>query len=351
MAKRVVPDNPGDEMAYRGLGVSQDEMQIGNDGKVFLTFMKGLAPFFTTATALEKTATAKLERARALAPPANADEDVAIQEFVKDVNRDDADIENHWSICGVLYRLHRRSTEARDRGKNMNKTSRQIGTKLHNDYVDAEKRRAAAKQEEERQARELEARQKQEAEAAELEQQAIDLEAQRPDLSEREEEFVEMMVNGNVHTARNQPVTCAQVAGYKDPVKSAERLMKTPKIQAAIQQRQDANRLREQATAVKKAPVDVRTEEVKPDIKKAAQTHDRVTWGAEVLDVDRLTQAVMDALHGVDGPLSISAAIDLVKAGMRSQEVRTAINEYGKRMHENIDRWPGVRHTKKVTIV
>lgn len=335
-----------DEAIGLVLGASSDELQTGQDGKTLMSFLRGLAGFFTTAKALEDTAAEKLTRAQTFTLPTNADEDVALQVFVKDVNEDDKSIDAHWEICGVAHRFHRRLTEARDRGKTANKESRRLATKLHNDYTEAEKRRVAAEAEAQRVEREAQARREQEEQAARFDAEALEREQASPDLSAREAQFVDFIYG------RMLPTQAAQRCGYKNPEAVGERLLGLVKIQTAIQAKRDAASLREQAEATRKQPVEVRTEPAaKPDVKKAPGAHDRTTWGAEILDVDRLTQAVLDALHGVEGPLSTSTAIDIVKAGMRSDEVKTLVNKLGHQLHEKIDAVPGVRHTKKTGIV
>jgi hypothetical protein len=347
MAKKTVDDEIG-----LALGASTDELQTGSDGKVLMSFLRGLAGFFTTARALEETASTKLARAQAFQLPTNADEDVELQTFVKGVNEDDKSIDTHWEICGVAHRFHRRLTEARDRGKTANKESRRLATKLHNDYTEAERRRVAEEAERERQAREAAAREEQAREAARLDAEALEREQASPDLSAREAQFVDYIYG------RMLPTQAAQRCGYKDPAKVGERLLGLVKIQNALQAKRDAAALREQAEATRKQPVEVRSEPAaKPDIKKAPGAHDRTTWGAEILSTELLGKAIIASLTGHDyggvdaGIVPIANAIEIIQAGLKSDEVKTLVNKCGNQLHEKVDAWPGVRHTKKTGIV
>lgn len=350
MAKKMTEDEVG-----LALGASTDEIQTGSDGKTLMSFLRGLAGFFTTAKALEDTAATKLARAQAFTLPTNADEDVALQTFVKEVNEDDKTIDAHWEICGVAHRFHLRLTAARDRGKTANKESRRLGTKLHNDYVDAEKRRVAEEAERDRQAREAQARREQEEQAAKLDAEAIEREAASTDLSNREAMFVMHMATAG---PRVNAVMCAKNLGYKDPEKAAARLLGLTKIQDAIKAKQDAEALRQQAEATRRQPVEVRSEPAaKPDIKKAPGAHDRTTWGAEILSEELLGKAIIASLTGHDyggvgaDLVPIANAIEIIQAGIKSDQVKTLVNKAGNSLHEKIDAWPGVRHTKKTGIV
>jgi hypothetical protein len=311
--------------------VSPDEQMAAAAWPAIREFFKGLAGFFTTATALERSAAAKLDRARTLTPPQTAAEDAAIQRFIKEANGDRKQIDDHWTICSRVHGFHRMLTAARDRGANQVVEASAIAQRLHNRYVDDEKRRAAAEQERRRQAAEEQARLDREAELARAEQLAIAREESSPDLSDRESAFVEFILSGN------SAIAAARAAGYKDGVTRGPKLLDSPKIQAAIQAQREARAIRRQAEARKAEPLDVQVEEVKPNVTRAAGAVDRKYKRGECLDEAKFRSAAFAGSYGIPQDVFV---VDPSK-----------LNEYARSMGALINRWPGVRYVEETKTV
>jgi hypothetical protein len=305
---------------------------VESDGAQLRSFLGGLVPFFKRANEIEMKAKATLVRAKALKLPTNEDEDLAIQEFLVAAKGDLKVVVETWSITSLVHGLHRKLTSKRGVAEKALEDARDIAQRHHNDYKAAEERRVARENEERRQAAEKQAREEQEAEARRLEDEAIKAMEASADLSEKETRFVELIVAGNPHGSS------ARAAGFKDGDKAAARLLGLVKITKAIEAGRKAKEMRAQAAAVRTAPVNYQAPAPsRPNVSKAAGAHDRVTHGAEVLDADALRDAVFEGRYGIPRDVLI---VDPTK-----------VNDYGKSMHELINRWPGVRYTKKNTTV
>lgn len=332
MAKKKEPevvDRPAGGMTLPG--VSEDEQFVAQAGVHVLRFLKEMAGFFLTAGELERAAVATLEKAKALTPPQTADEDVFVQSFIKGTTADTRVAEDHWEITAVIHRFHRRMTGARSRTVDKLDEANAIGNRLHNGYTERKNREAAAEQDRIRREAEDKARRDREAELAKAEAAALAAEQSAPDLSEREARFVEELWR------LVPPANAARVVGYKNPEATAEKLLALPKIQDALDAKRKAAAIREQAEAVKQQPLDVQHEEVKPDIGRAPDAHDRTTHSAELLDEAALIAAV------ISGKFGIPWDVLTVKPAM--------LNTYAKSMHELVNRWPGVRYKKDTKVV
>lgn len=291
------------------------------------TFLKGLVPFVKQALELEKTAKQRLAEAKRFTAPQSADEDAKLQQHIKDSAAAKRGTEAHWqTITSTLHGLHRRMTARRDVAVKALEEAQSIPNRLHNAYVEAERRKA--NEENERRWRE-EARLAEERRAAELdeiERQAMAREAASADLSERELAFVDAYVGGIGTQGDGQ--ASAKRAGYKDPFAQAARLLGSEKIRSAVQGRLDAIRLREQAAAKSEAPLELReVEEVKADV--ASVGTDVTRWKAEVLDEVLFIAAVCSGKHGIpQDVLQVNPA---------------KLNEYARSLRGQLNRWPGVR--------
>jgi hypothetical protein len=306
-------------------------VETRDDGGAIAAFVGNLRQFFTQARTLEAQAKVTLAKAQQLTLPKTADQDVYLQTFVKEANAHRKLVAEHWEITSVIHRFHRRLTAARDRGVQMDEQAALIANQLHNRYVEEEKRKAAA--ETERRRREAEARERQDRirQQEALEAQALSAEANSPDLSEREQAFVDYVFAGN------NPAYAAQRAGYKDFAAQGLRLAASEKIQLALAAKQQARVARDQAEAVKRAPIVVEHEEVKPDIKRATGAVTRTTHSAEVLDLNRLRDAAFEGGYGIPRDLFV---VDVAK-----------LNGYARDLQQQIERWPGVRYIKKTQVV
>lgn len=295
-------------------------------GSAIATFMAGLGKFFQRAKELETDAKAKLEKAKGLKPATNADEDAALQAFIKSSNADKKELVEHWSISSTIYNLHRRVTARRNYGAEMLEQSADIAQKLHNKYVEDERKRAQIEQDRIRREAEAKAEQDRQRDLAELERQACEAEASSPDLSARESAFVKAYFEGRTE---GNAVESARAAGYKDPAMMGARLIDTPKIQTALQATATALALRMQKAGVAEAPLDVQVEEVKPDIRRAAGAVDRTRWHAEVDDAAKFIDAVF------------AGTFNIPRDVLKIDEVK--LNQYATAMHADLNRWPGVR--------
>jgi hypothetical protein len=340
MAKR---DAKAAEVIDVGPVLSEDEALTTTDGRAIAGWVQGLRQFFGTALELEQAAQSTLAEARTLQAPKDAAGDVAVQKFIKRTTEDRKTLEAHWGITAVIHRFHRRLTSKRDIGAKALEEANTIGNRLHSTYVEAEKRRAQEQERREREEREFLARQEREAELAQLEAAAVAAEESSPDLSEREGMFVDLFCSSNsLYTGRGQ--ACAVAAGYKDAIATSGRLLSSAKIQLAIKAKQQAATIRRQVTAKAAAPVVVEHVEVRPAIERAAGMSDRTTWGGEVLDERSLMTAFLGcAPEDYKNRFGIPADLFMVNP--------VKLAEYGRSLHERLDGWPGVRHTKKTRAV
>jgi hypothetical protein len=326
MAKRKAADA---EVIDVPATVSPDELDAQQAAGALGTFFKGLAQFFKTATALEVEAKSTLAVARSLTIPTNAAQHETLQRFIRDTSAQKKAIEQHWTITSSVSQFHRKLTAKRAIAANAVEEANTIGNRLHNAYVEAEKRRA--REEEQRLQREAEekARRERDAELAKLEAEALAREAASGELSTRELAFVLKVAEQGIH-----PQVAAQQAGYKDPAAMVARLMGLPKIDAAIKARREAAEIRRQAAAKQAAPLVYDEPEVRPDI---ADGGDRTTHAGECFDARLLVEAVIGGKHGIPADV---LTVDPVR-----------LNQYARDMHELINRWPGVRYKKTTKVL
>ena len=311
---------------------TNEELQATQaDGESVISFLRGLVPFFQTATALEVAAKDTLARARTLVQPRSLDEDEQVQRFIKDAKAGKKGVEEHWGITSRMSQFHKRLVAKRDVAADAYKESADIATRLHGGYAEAERRRAAEEQERLRREAEAQAQRDREADLARLEAEALKCEEASADLSLREQAFIKHFVAQGSIASETAALRAASRAGYKDP-NHGPRLLLLKKIKDAIAAMIEAEAIRQQAIAKRDAPLEVReVETVKPQI--GSLTHDRTTWGAECLDSVRFIEAVFAGTHGIPRDVLMVNPVKL--------------NEYGRSLHERIDLWPGVRHTKK----
>lgn len=312
---------------------SAELVKLQTDGTIIEQFVNGLRVFFATAQQYEMEAKHNLVQmeSRRNILPTNGDEDFALVEEVRRINSHRKELLAHWEITAVISRVHKTLTGIRGRGDSADETAAQIGNGLHQRYKDAETLRA--RQEEERLRLEAEERQRQERQKQqdELERQALKAEAASPDLSPREQKFVDA-ITSNVTGWKGNPTRAAEVAQYKDAQAQGAKLMALPKILRAIEAVENAARLRQQAAAVKAAPVEIEHVAVKADVAKG----DVETWSAEVTDVALFLESYRSGRYGL--------AFDVVEPAMPK------LNDLARSMHENMDRIPGLRAKKKTSV-
>lgn len=322
-------------MATKQLATVLDAMTeevalVKADSSMVAEFNASVRAFFTRARALELTAQANLQKAELVKPPTTMQQDEAIQFLIKNIGADKKDAIDHWEITLKLSRFHKRLVAARKRSEEPNELAIGKLTTLHNEWVEKEKRRVAAENERLRRQAEEKARQDRLAELAEMERRATEAEEAATELSAREQQFV------NVYMSTGNASQAAHVAGYKDPVKQGARLLALPKILAACDAKKRAEVIREQAAAVKETPLDVQVETVKEQISTAGG-HDRSTHSAEILNGRLFIEAVLGGQYGI--PTDV-LTVDQAK-----------LSEYARSLRELINRWPGVKHVRKTSLV
>lgn len=308
-----------------------EAQQTALDSPTIGGFLNGLGPFFQRAGQLEQASRDALDASRIVPPPTTPDEDERIQVLIKSNTAGRKAVEEHWNVTTLFSAFHRRLTAARGRATGNYEGANERLQRLHNDF--AEKARRAAAQEQERLRREAEARAQAErdSELQRLEDAAVASEAASADLSEREALFVDYVTG-----PYTDPNRAASQAGFKDGFKAAARLMSLPKIQDAITAKQEAKRIRDQAAAVRTAPLEVRTETARPALNRAAGASDRVYHSAELLDAKAFIAA-----HRRDPSVPDEAFL-----------VNTSwLNEQAKSIFQQIERLVGVRYKKHTKTV
>ena len=314
------------------LAADEDEQVAATAGAAVVRFLKELAGFFTTARVLEQNALITRDQALRLATPKSAEEDEQIQRFIRKANADKKEVETHWQITTTISGFHRRMTARRAKSTDALDQAARHANGIHNAYVEAEKRRAAAEQRRIEEEAEARARQQRDAELAELDRQAVAREEATKELSGREQVFVEQMAK------YGDGVRAAREAGFPDAVKSSARLLKLEKIRAAVLAHQEAAALRRQQAAVAREPLDIGpTRTVAPNITKAPGAIERTYHYGDLVDEEALVKAILAGSYGIPTDL---LRIDPSK-----------LNQYAKDLQDRINRWPGVKYRKETKVV
>lgn len=304
---------------------------VQTDSPSISGFLTNLEPFFRRAGELEQASRVALDESRLVQPPTTPEEDEAIQVLIKTHTAARKDVEAHWTITTLFSGFHKRLTSARGRATGNYEAANERLQRFHNDYADQERRKAAIEQDRLRREAEEKARQDRARELQQLEDEALTLEEASEELSDREVTFARLVSEGW------SDVSAAQKAGFKDPKVMGPRLMQREKVTYTIQRYQDAKRIREQATAVQQAPLNVRTETVTPGVRRASGASDRTYHHADVLDAGAFVRAALSGQH------------DIPAAALIPNE--TWLNEQAKAIREQIERWPGIKYRKSTKTV
>lgn len=312
--------------------VEQAVAIVATESLGLIAWLQGLVPFFRGARELEVAAVARHERVKLLTVPTTQVEDAAIRQEAIDARAARLAAGEYWeAVTGALSRVHRLTTTARARTVEPNKAAEDRATALHNAYVTAETQRAAREAEALRQAEERRAQAEREADLARHEAAAVAAEEASPDLSERERRFVaDYMARGNASKA-------AFLAGYKNPEVMAPRLLASDKIRAAIEAIRTAEQIRKQAAIVKDLPVYVDEQKLEEAATPQLNKGDRYRWSATVVDLDKFRDAAFEGGYGIPRDCFMVDA--------------AAVNAYARSLEQNIERWPGVKATKKTTVL
>lgn len=327
---------PIDIIVGKEIAATEDEQFVQQAWTALRQFFGGVAAFFAEAQQLELASRSLLGQAKLLQPPTSAAEDEAIQRFIKHTSAHKRKVEEHWQITTLVSQFHRRLTARRSVSTDAADQANKIGNTLHNAYEQAELRRVAAEQERIRREVEAQAQRARDEELARMEAEAVAREEASADLSEREQAFVEAYLSG-IGTKGNGQQSAAR-AGYKEPLKAAARLLSAPKIQKAIQAREEAIAIRRQAEAVREAPLeflDVPT--VEAEISKAPGAVSRTTHSYEIVDEEAFVRAALAGKHGIPAD-----ALTYKPAAM---------TDYARSLRERIELWPGVRYVKTTKII
>lgn len=324
------------------VALAEDSQFVVNVGLAIKTFLANANAFFTGAAALEKAADSRLAKAKLLTVPTTTEEDKAMQRFAVDSKSAAKEAKEYWGITQVLDGWHARAVNGRKRAVEPNDQAAKIATGHHVEFerLDAERVRREQAAEDER-VRLLQEKLRRE-ELEQLEQERLKAEASAPDLSKREQLYVDELYrlqsdpSNRMSQAANLARKAYLEAGFTgDPAFGVERLSRMPKIAEALAVKVKADALRRQAEAVKVAPPDiVATKEIKSNVVRAAGVSQRDTWSGVVDDADAFINAVCD------GQLGIPRTLLMVNP--------TALNKYAADMKERLNAWPGV-HAKKTT--
>lgn len=303
---------------------------LPTDMDTIAKFRADLMLFLREGQSLEAEAVAMrtVARDRVLTKaPSTKEEDLATQDKTRAANALGKRIGEHWeNLTGPAGRFHRALTGKRKIGQDAAADAANVYQGNHNQFKENEDRRVREENERLRRVEEDRLRAERQLETEKLDAEALRLEMGGATLSDRESIFVAAVLRGE------SGARAAKIAGYKTPEVMGARLLDLPKIVAALAQKREAETLRQQAAAVKAAPVSAPS--VPAVQSEASQAGDRTTYSAEVVSDMAVVNAVIDGTHGIPRDLLM---VNPVKANQYARELRTVI-----------DRWPGMR-LKKTT--
>lgn len=347
------------------LPAEQEEQQLTKETVAAITeFMRGVVAFFRVGRELEKQAAATLDAAKTLKAPTDAASDTKLQKFIQGISDEEHGAGEHWDpICSTVFGFHRWLTGKRKPTLEYLGEAKKLAQPLHNSYVESERRRVAREAEEQRLANERQAQADRDKELQKLEDIALKAEAASADLSEREKLYVREylgLLAQKYHGGESRAcaVQAAIRAGYKNPEARALVLVAMPKIVNAVHEATKAAAAREQKTARAAQPLEVEDVKVgKMNVGTAG--YDRTTWSGELLDegalitgvirgvvvayTEALGQPINDAR--VDAALGIALKTSAIPTDILTVSP-TQLNVYARKLHENLNRWPGCRAKK-----
>jgi hypothetical protein len=247
----------------------------------------------------------------------------------------DVATKHHEPVTSLFNKLHKRFVAARSRPQDALTDAINRGNRLHNAWDQIAEQRKRDAEAAERRENERVAQAARDAEIAEMEAKALRAESEAESLSDREQAFVNLMLqNYPPHVA----ATRAGFSKTNNGKDAADRLLGLVKIVNAIEGYKKAAAIRQQAAAVTHAPL--QTKSVEP-IRKEVAAGSRGTRSAEVYDVNAFMAALLDPtqrLHfGIPAELATFS--------------QTKLNEQARTLDAQINRWPGVRlHVEKKVV-
>lgn len=299
-------------------------------------FIRTATVFFKEADQLEKDALDLVTQARALTRPKTAEEDQAVQKLIVNSNAKAKAIEAHWSwLAAPLNKLHKWSTSRRGVGVGFAEDAAKIGNRWHNEFTEEQTRRAEEERQRLQRIEDDRARVARDMEVAALEAKALDEELSADTLSPREQVFAaRFRIHGDQFRA-------AREAGYKNPEVSGAKLAHSEKITGYIEAQRRADAVRQQATALKQAPVKSTQVAVTPGVTRLAGHHSRTTKSAEVFDEKAFIEAALDGKIQVTRETLIGLlTINQANLNIQARDKGILINE-----------WPGVRYVENKGLV
>lgn len=214
-----------------------------------------------------------------------------------------------------------------------------VADRVTTTYVNEQRRREQEEAERVRRAAEAEERARREAEAAKAEEAALALEASSNGLSEREQKFVALWVQGYGTASAKTTALCAINAGYKDG-NYGERLLAQPKIQQAITDARRAAAIRKEAEAKQAAPIIVETAPVPSEIGSVSGTSLREYWRCESVDLKALVLAAAEDIQNGGGSLLLALEPNMVYLNGQARDLKT--------MFERVHPYAKASKTQKV---
>ena len=211
-------------------------------------FFRGAGAFFKGASVLREEAQLMLTRAEALTVPTDPDSDKLVQRLVIDSSKGRKDNTAHWEpITKTFHRVHKALTSGRGEADKDFARAGSIGNRHHSDYVSEQERKARIEQQRlDRLAREAAQRERDE-ETLRLEEERLKLEADSPNLSDREKSFVA------AYDQHSNVLHAERYAGYKAGYGS--KLLEREKIQSALELLVKKREIARQQEVVKAAPI------------------------------------------------------------------------------------------------
>jgi len=315
---------------------ADDERFVNNMATGIREFLRGVAGFFLTSAEIEKSAKHTLAEFRVLKTPTNLDEDMALVSKIRNCNIEwDVAKKHHEPVTSLFNAMHKRAVGWRKRPLDMLEEAAVIGNRLHNTYAAEAERKAREEEDRQRRENERRAQEQRDAEIREMEEQALLVEANADSLSDREQAFVNLLLqNYPPHVA----ATRAGFSKTNNGKDAADRLMGLVKIVNAIDGYKKAAAIRQQVKATATAPLEVATvDKVKPEISGGS----RETRSAEVFNEKAFMAALLDPTQRLH--YGIPAELATFN--------QTKLNQQARSLDEQINRWPGVRLRKDRGVV
>ena len=302
------------------------------------TFFRSAGLFFKGASVLREDAKIMVTRAEALTVPTDDASDKIVQRVVIDSNQGRKANKAHWEpITQTFHKVHKVLTSGRGEAEKDFVRAAGIGNRHHSDYVAEQERKARIEQQRvDRLAREAAQRERDE-ETRRLEEERLKIEADSPNLSDREQRFV------NAYDRHGDTIRAEREAGYKKGY--GAKLLDREKIQSALELLVKTREVERQQREVRQAPVIPKaTPAVRPAFSHVLGASSRKQRGAEIYDEAALIEAILTqaANPPADGEPVIPTDILTIKA--------TKVNEYSRSLGRVINEWPGVRFTEQTKV-